>query len=171
MKITIYIATSANGSISNSRNVPDWLSDEYGSGMMEICNRYRAVIMGRATYDIIAPDYLPFSTDGIMKVMSRQKDLKAANAAVHFTSEAPREIVSSLELHGYSQAVIIGGTQTMSAFFQEGLVDDIYLVVEPVFFGRGLPLFEQVEFESKLNLLEFKKLNSNTTLLHYEVRK
>jgi dihydrofolate reductase len=171
MKITIYIATSANGYISNSRNVPDWLSDEYGSGMMEICNRYRAVIMGRTTYDIIAPDYLPFSTDGIMKVMSRQKDLKSANATVHFTSEAPREIVSSFELHGYSQAVIIGGTQTMSAFFQEGLVDDIYLVFEPVFFGRGLPLFEQVEFESKLNLLEFKKLNSNTTLLHYEVRK
>ena len=171
MKTTIYIATSANGSISNSRNAPDWLSDEYGSGMMEICNRYRAVIMGRTMYDIIAPDYLPFSTDGIMKVMSRQKDLKPANAAVQFTSEPPREIVSSLERHGYSQAVIIGGTQTMSAFFHEGLVDDVYLVVEPVFFGRGLPLFEQVEFESKLNLLEFKKLNSNTILLHYEVRK
>ena len=171
MKITIYIATSANGSISNSRNVPDWLSDEYGSGMMEICNRYRAVIMGRTTYDIIAPDYLPFSKDGIIKVMSRQKNLKPANAAVQFTSESPHEIVSDLERLGYLHAVIIGGTQAMSAFLRDGLVNDVYLVVEPVFFGKGLPLFEQVEFECKLDLLKSKKLNSNTIQLHYQVRK
>jgi dihydrofolate reductase len=171
MKTTIYIATSANGSISNSRNVPDWLSSEYGTGLMDICNEYRAVIMGRTTYDILAPDFLPFAKDGVIKVLSTQKNLKPANGTVQFTDESPQVIKSSIEKLGYTRAVIIGGTQTMSAFLQAGLVDDIYLVVEPVFFGKGLPLFEEVVFESKLTLLEDKKLNSNTIRLHYEMQK
>jgi hypothetical protein len=41
MKISIYIASSANGLISNSRNVPDWLSPEYGQGMYAIATSKR----------------------------------------------------------------------------------------------------------------------------------
>jgi len=63
MKIIVYVAVSANGMISNSRNVPDWLSPEYGKGMVAICQQYKAVIMGRITYDIIAPDYLPLTDE------------------------------------------------------------------------------------------------------------
>ena len=35
MKISIYIAITPNGMISNPRNVPDWLSPEYGEGFKE----------------------------------------------------------------------------------------------------------------------------------------
>ncbi len=35
MRVAIYIAISANGQISNSRGVPDWLSPEYSSGFFE----------------------------------------------------------------------------------------------------------------------------------------
>jgi hypothetical protein len=47
MKASIYMAISANGLSSIQRNVPDWLSQEYGKGLMEICQRTKAVIMGR----------------------------------------------------------------------------------------------------------------------------
>lgn len=47
MKISIYIAISANGMISNSRNVPDWLSPEYNQGFASVCQKKKAVIMGR----------------------------------------------------------------------------------------------------------------------------
>ena len=59
MKISIYLATSANGMISNSRNVPDWLSQEYGMGFISICQRTKAVIMVKTTYNILALDHLP----------------------------------------------------------------------------------------------------------------
>jgi hypothetical protein len=49
-------------------------------------------------------------------------------------------------------------------------VNDIYFVVEPVLFGGGLPLFKDVEFERKLDLMEMKKLNANTVQLHYSVQ-
>jgi len=53
MKISIYIAVSANGLISNSRNAPDWLSPEYGEGFASICQKTEAVIMGKTTYNIL----------------------------------------------------------------------------------------------------------------------
>jgi dihydrofolate reductase len=67
--------------------------------------------------------------------------------------------------------VIIGGTQTVSTFVKAGLVNEMILVVEPVLFGKGLPLVEEVEDEYKLSLLDVKKLNNNTVQLHYRFEK
>ena len=52
---------------------------------------------------------------------------------------------------------------------QAGLINEIILVVEPVVFGSGLPLFKGSEFEYKLSLTDVKKLNDHTVQLHYAV--
>lgn len=171
MRISIYIAVSANGMISNSRNVPDWLSPEYEQGFMEICQRTKAVIMGRTTYNILAPDYLPLGQEGTTVVLTTDEQVKSDNPTVVFTKSNAPEIAEMLSGKGHDQAVIIGGAVTMSAFVNAGLVDDIYFVMEPVLFGSGLPLLKNVELEAKLQLLEVTKLNNNTVQLHYEVQK
>lgn len=170
MKISIYIAASANGLISNSRNVPDWLSPEYGAGMMAICQEYKAVIMGRVTYDILAPDYLPLTHEGTTVVLTNNEDAKSGNSTVVFTKNEPAAIVQLLTDRGHTNAVIIGGTATISTFINAGLVSDIYFVIEPVLFGSGLPLLKDVTAEFKLNLVEVTKLNGNTVQLHYEIK-
>lgn len=171
MKISIYIAASANGLISNARNVPDWLSPEYGAGMMAIIQEYEAVIMGRVTYDILAPDYLPLTNKGTTVVLTTNEEAKSDNSTVIFTKADPAEIVQLLTDRGHTHAVIIGGTATISAFVIAGLVNDIYFVMEPVLFGSGLPLLKGVEAEFKLSLVEVTKLNGNTVQLHYEIAK
>ena len=171
MKISIYIATSANGKISNQRNVPDWLSPEYGQGFGEICQKYKAVIMGKTTYNILAPDYLPLQNEGTMVVLTTDEQARSSNTAVVFTKNSPAEIVEMLSEKGHSEAVIIGGTLTISEFINAGLVSDIYFVVEPVLFGSGLPLMNDTDLELKLSLLEVSKLNDNTVQLHYALLK
>jgi dihydrofolate reductase len=171
MKISIYIAVAANGLISNSRNVPDWLSAEYGEGFVSICQKTKAVIMGKTTYNILAPDYLPLKEEGTTIVLTTDDQAKSDNATVVFTKNKATEIAGMLAKKGHTEAVIIGGTMTMSEFINAGLVDDIYFVMEPVLFGSGLPLLKNVELELKLNLLEMKKLNGNTVQLHYEIKK
>jgi|SRR6266536_2700307 len=81
------------------------------------------------------------------------------------------KMITILAKKGHTEAVIIGGAMTMSEFINAGLVDDIYFMMEPVLFGSGLPLLKNVQLESKLNLLEVKKLNDNTVQLHYEIKK
>jgi len=170
MKITIYIATSANGLISNSRNVPDWLSNEYGLGLYSFCEKYKAVIMGRTTYDILAPDYLPLKTEGTTVVMTKNKQATSQNPTVVFTQSSPARIVQMLAEKGHTEAVIIGGAMVIKEFIKDGLVNDIYLVMEPVLFSGGLPLLKEVEMDFKLRLLEVTKLNDNTVQLHYELK-
>ncbi len=169
MNIAIYIATSANGFISNARNVPDWLSPEYGRGFYETC-RTKAVIMGRKTYDILAPDHLPLSEGSLVVVLTSHAGAATPNPSVVFTSARPHEIVSMLEGKGFSEAVIVGGTVTMSQFIDAGLVNDIILVVEPVLFGgEALPLLRGVAHDHKLHLIDSAKLNDDTIRLHYRV--
>lgn len=169
MKISIYIASSANGKISNQRNVPDWLSPEYGQGFVSICQKYKAVIMGKTTYNILAPDYLPLQ-DGTTVVLTTDKQARSDNPTVVFTKNSAAEIADMLAKKGHTEAVIIGGTQTISEFINAGLVSDIYFVMEPVLFGSGLPLLKDADLELKLNLLEVSKLNDNTVQLHYAIQ-
>ncbi len=171
MKISVYIAISANGLISNQRGVPDWLSQEYGKGFMQICQEKKAVIMGKKTYNILAPNNLPFKVDGTTIVLTSTIQEKTDNKTVVFANKTPMEIISLLEEKGHKEAVIIGGSITISEFFDAGLVDDFLLIMEPVFFGKGILLFKDVEFEIKLSLINVTKLNSNTIQLHYAVLK
>lgn len=57
------------------------------------------------------------------------------------------------------------------AFMKEGLINEIYLDVEPLIFGKGIKLFADSDFEYNLELLEVNKLNENTVQLHYKVIK
>jgi dihydrofolate reductase len=171
MKITIYIAVSANGFISNSRNEPDWLSPEYGQGFEFICQKYKAVIMGKTTYNILAPNYLPLTNEGTTVVLTTDEQAKSDNSTVVFTQDSASEIAQMLSDKGHTEAVIIGGAMTISEFVNAGLVSDIYFVMEPVLFGTGLTLLKQTGLDFKLKLLEVTKLNENTVQLHYEIQK
>ena len=169
MKISIYIAVSANGFISNSRNVPDWLSPEYGQGFDSICKKTKAVIMGKTTYNILAPNYLPLTNEGTTVVLTTDKQAKSDNPTVVFTQHNVSKIVQMLTDKGHKEAVIIGGAMVMSEFIKAGVVNDIYFVMEPVLFGSGLPLLKDLQSEFKLKLIEVTKQNYNTVQLHYEI--
>jgi dihydrofolate reductase len=169
MKIIVYLASSANGLISNQRNIPDWLSPEYEEGFMSITQRTKAVIMGKTTYNILAPDYLPLKEEGSLVVLTHDTTLTPAQPNVIFTDKSPQEIVYLLESRGHTEAVIIGGTQTVSEFLKEELVDELILVVEPVLFDGGLPLVKEVGKDFELKLESVKQLGEGTVKLHYQL--
>jgi dihydrofolate reductase len=168
MKIIVYMAVSANGMVSNKKGVPDWLSPEYEQGFVRLCSQTKAVIMGKGTYQILAPDYLPLKNEGTMVVRTRKPAINSESNIV-FTDKSPAEIISVLERRGHSEAVIIGGPITVSEFMKAGLVNELYLVVEPVLFANGLPFFQNADFEYRMSLLEERKLNGNTVQLMYRL--
>jgi dihydrofolate reductase len=78
--------------------------------------------------------------------------VKSPQANVLFIDKKPGEILSLLEARGHTEAVIIGGTATVDAFMKAGLVHELILVVEPVLFGKDLPLLKQ-DLDRRLVLL------------------
>jgi dihydrofolate reductase len=169
MNISVYLASSVNGMISNRANVPNWLSQEYAQGFGAISQRMKAVIMGKTTYEILSPDHLPLKGEGTLIVRTHDTAATPAQTNVVFTDKTPREIVGILEARGHQEAVIIGGTQTVSDFVKAGLVNELHLVVEPVLFGGGLPLLRDVDADNQMTLVDVRKLNSDTVQLHYRL--
>lgn len=102
-------------------------------------------------------------------MLTTNERARSGNPTVVFTKSDATEIAEMLERKGHTEAVIIGGA--MSEFLNAGLVNDIYLVMEPVLFGSSLLLLKEMELKSKLQLLEVTKLNENTVQLHYEIQK
>ena len=126
--------------------------------------------MGRKTYSILAPDYLPLKEEGTTIVLTTNTKAKAANRTVVFTDEGAKEIIGMLEQKGHTGAVIVGGAYAMTKFTEANLVHEIILVVEPALFGKGLPMLNEIEFTRNLTLISVTPLNSNTVKLHYAVK-
>ena len=84
------------------------------------------------------------------------------------TQKDPAVLVQELSERGYDQVAICGGSTIYAMFMQAGVVNTLYLTVEPVLFGQGMNLFNQ-EVDKRLTLVSTTKLEDNTLLLEYGV--
>ena len=80
----------------------------------------------------------------------------------------PQEICAKLEARGIHKAALLGGPSTNLQFLRAGLVDEIYLTVEPVTIGRGIRFLNE-PLESRWTLADSQVLNERGTIvLHYK---
>jgi dihydrofolate reductase len=84
------------------------------------------------------------------------------------TQKDPASLVQELSEKGYEQLAVCGGSTIYTMFMQAGVVDTLYLTVEPVLFGQGMNLFNK-EIDARLQLTSTQKLEDNTILLEYNV--
>ena len=80
----------------------------------------------------------------------------------------PAVLVQELSERGYDQVAICGGSTIYAMFMRAGVVNTLYLTMEPVLFGQGMNLFNQ-EVDKRLTLVSTTKLEDNTLLLEYGV--
>lgn len=171
MKVILYMGITPNGYIAKEDGDSEWTSDEDLEGFYQQSKAAGNVIMGKNTHEMtIKYGYFPFP-DAINIVMTHQKvENKWGDRAI-FTDKPPKEVLKMLEGKGFTTAFIAGGGHINSSFMKEGLIDEIYLDVEPLVFGKGIQLFAPEDFEYELELLGVKKLSKNTVQLHYRVLK
>ncbi|MDP2637258.1 MAG: dihydrofolate reductase family protein, partial [bacterium] len=99
-------------------------------------------------------------------VYSRQGPIEG----VEVTQAEPEALLQELEQKGYREVAICGGQAIYTMFMEAGVVDKLYLTIEPVLFGQGMTLFNK-ELDIKLELVDTKKLGEQTILLEYNVLK
>ena len=91
-----------------------------------------------------------------------------AAGEVEFVSTSVQDLVSRLEKEGVTQLVVGGGASVYSQFLQAGLVTDMYLTIEPILFGSGIPLAQGFD-RIQMSLVDVTKLNEQSVLLHYRI--
>jgi len=163
MKAFIIAALTADGFIAkSSQHLTDWTSKEDKHFFMEKTKQAGVIVFGQNTFETIGRP-LPGRHN---VVYSRDR----AYEGVQVTQKDPKALLEELESKGYREVAICGGATIYTMFMEAGVVDKLYLSVEPVLFGQGLTLFNK-EIDKKLDLVKVEKLGDNTILLQYAVIK
>jgi dihydrofolate reductase len=171
MKVILYMGITVNGYIARENGDSEWTSEEDLKGFEQNSRSAGNIIMGKNTYLYASQaELLPFK-DALNVVVSHGQIENKYGDKVLVTDKNPKEVLKMLEEKGFSEAFLAGGGQLNTAFLKENLIDEIYLDVEPLLFGKGVKVFAESDFDIELELIESKPLNKNTVQLHYKVLK
>lgn len=170
MKVTLLMCMTADGKIAkHAAHLANWTSHEDKQFFVAKTKAAGVIIMGLNTFKTF-PKALP---DRLNVVLHLPTDTPPAPPAdnVEFTSMPPAQLLASLTERGYTEAILGGGSTINGLFLTQGLIDEIYLTVEPKLFGSGLDVFSHADVDIDLELLEVNKLSNQTLQLHYRVKK
>lgn len=159
-KFIAYIAASIDGRISVAPNVlPDWTSKEDWKFFQKGLSKADAVVVGRNTYEVV-PERLQKRTTFVLS--SKPKTI-TRHGSVTFVN--PKKVDLKELFKEYKTVAVVGGGQVYQAMLDLGLLDEIYLTIEPVIFGRGPQMFVGGTKNISLKLQSIKKLNARGALL------
>ena len=162
-KFIAYIAGSIDGRISVAEKVlPDWTSKEDWKFFQHGLGKADVVVVGRNTYGVV-PDRLQ---KRITFVLSSKPKTITRRGSVTFVN--PKKVNLKELFKEYKTVAIIGGGQVYQTMLDLGLLDEIYITIEPVILGRGPQMFVGGTKNIFFKLQSIKKLNARgTILLHY----
>lgn len=172
MKTILYMGMTVNGKIAGVDDDTSWTSKEDWEGFRAMCKKVGNAVIGRRNYEMVKRENTQLGD--ILTVILTHDATLLAKRSTHtiFTNKQPRDVIAMLKDKGYKEALVCGSGILNSAFLKEGLIDEIYIDIEPLILGRGIPLFADGDFHPRLKLLEFKTLSNNQTIqLHYKVIK
>lgn len=163
MKCFIIAAQSADGFIAKDpTHAAFWTSKEDKERFVRLTKEAGVVIMGSQTFKTM-PRALKERRN---IVYTRSKD---QFEGAETTEEAPGSLLQRLHDEGVHQVAICGGSQIYTMFAKAGLVEKIYLTIEPVMFGAGISLFNE-DLLMQLELVSHVKTEGGTLLLEYLVK-
>lgn len=172
MKTTLYMAVTVNGKIAGTGDDTSWTSKEDWDGFHAMCKKTGNAVIGRRTYEVVKKEGTQL--DHILTVVFSHDSTLLAKQSPHtiFTDKPPKDVLTLLEEKGHKEALVCGGGILNAAFLKEDLIDEIYIDIEPLILGRGIPLFSDGDFAPRLKLLGVKTLSNHQTIqLHYRVLK
>ncbi len=164
IKAFIIAAQTLDGFIARDKDQlsMDWNSPEDKKRFITLTKRAGVVVMGRTTYETFNKPL----KERLNIIYSRSKNLEGTEV----TSDEPAVLLKKLEERGYTEVAICGGSEIYSMFMNDGLVDTIYLTIEPVLFGEGIRLFNKIN-NFRIDLVSCEKTETGTLFLEYKVNK
>lgn len=165
-KIIAIAAVTIDGKIArDADHFTDWTSPEDKTFLRAFLDRSDVVIVGHTTYKTAEA---PLSKRNCIVLTRTVNAIERKEENVTFYN--PEGLAIDNVLAPYRTIALIGGMQTYSYFLELGLIDELYLTIEPIVFGTGLNLFaNQNNRDFEFELASFERLNKKgAILLHYK---
>jgi len=179
-KITVYIATSADGFIARRDGSFDWLERPRPKGNYVMGAFYKSIdtiLWGRKTCDMA----LEFQKKGVSGaafdtrvknyVFTRSLPQSTAPAGVEFVNGPIKAFATRLRKKKGKDVWMMGGAGIIASFLDEGEIDEFVISVIPTLIGEGIPLIAPGRRTVPLKLISSTKFTDGVVKLHYAVRK
>ncbi len=180
--VFIVVATTADGFIARDKDhVATWTSKEDKKRFVRLTKEAGVMVMGSNTFKT-----LPGPLKGRLSVVyTSNAEILATSPTIDslvndigaedlgrlvYTNLNPSELIQKLNSVGFKKIAICGGSSIYNSFMGSGLVDRMYITIEPLLFGAGMSVFNS-PVESKLELEKFSRTETGTIFLDYIVKK
>lgn len=173
-KIIYQCASSVDGYIAaKDKTFDDFLMDgPHVKDFLKSFSGFDTVIMGRGTYEVavkagITNPYPSMKSYVFSTTMKTSPDL-----SVELVSENAVDFIKNLKFSSGENKTDIffaGAEGLATTLFENNLIDEIWLKINPILMGEGLGLTKSISKTLKLELLESKVYSNSLLLVKYKV--
>ncbi len=167
MRCIAIAAVTIDGKIAlDAGHFSDWTSPEDKEFLHKMLDESDVVVVGNNTYKTAIE---PLSKRNCIVFTASVRTSEHKSDILTYCNPASSDCIPLMEK--YKKVAVLGGTQTYTYFLENDLLDELYLTIEPLVFGRGLNLFEsEKNIEAHFRLESTKRLNGKGSLLLHYVR-
>lgn len=175
-KVVYYVAVSIDQYIAHEDETIDGflMQGQHALDYLNDLQNYDTVVMGRGTYEwgyqfgLKAGESVPTYAHMAQYVFSKTL-ADSHDPQLQVIRDDPAETVRGLKAQEGKPIYLCGGGEFAGYLLAQGLVDEVILKVNPVFFGGGIPLFGETLRTINLSLLDTKIYNNGVVFLHYAI--
>lgn len=181
-KLNLQTQVSIDGFMAGPNGEMDWLTFNWDEKLLEftanLTHKFDQILLGKN----LAGGFVPTWKESASKPEAQWFDKKMNETPkVVFSNtlkESPWERttlatrslieeVSLLKSQSGGDIIAYGGAKFVNSLIEANLIDDYYLFVNPVWIGKGMPVFNSNE-KKALNLVESLPFSCGITVLHYQ---
>jgi dihydrofolate reductase len=173
-KVMFHVATSLDNYIARKDGAIDWIlgGEEGSSAMTELWQNVDTVVMGRKTYEPVLKSGTAFPTyPGVKNYVFSRTLKESSDANVELIREDAAEFVRKLKTEDGKDIFVLGGGLFAKSLFEAGLIDEVGLNIHPILLGSGTPLFNEMNYQTDLQLLECKTFKNGCVSVAYRVKR
>ena len=177
-KVIFQMSISVDGYIEGPGRELDWHigDDEFNAYAVETLKATDVFIMGRKTYELMA-GYWPTEPDSdpVKEYMNGRPKLVFSRTLKRADWQNSRlakgsiaDEVARLKEHPGDGLLWVGGSDLAASFLEQGLLDELRIIMEPILLGAGKTVFDAIKKRYPLKLLSTKSFKSGNVILTYE---
>ncbi len=172
-KLKYHVASTVDGFIGHEDHSVDGFvpEGEHVTDYLEsLKTDYDTVLMGRKTYEFGFQFGVTNPYPWLKQYVLSRSMASSPDANVELFSGDVFEFVRELKNAEGKDIYLCGGAKLAGSLLSEGLVDEVIVKLNPVIFGKGIPLFSEAIKQTQLELTGSKVYENGVLLLQYQVK-
>jgi dihydrofolate reductase len=181
-KVIFFNLVSLDGYFEGPDRDINWhlVDDEFNEFAIQQTGEFGALLFGRVTYELMA-SYWPTEDakrddTAVAELMNRLPKIVFSKTLKKVEWENTRlvnnnfvEVVTKLKHESGKDIAIFGSSDLAVTLIEHGLIDELRIMVNPIFLGAGKPLLQGIKTKLSLKLLKTRTFKTGNVLLYYEV--